>query len=64
MDHAKTASPVFLHKKKQFDGLMKLTVSITGMLAHACKDVCYAHYDLDLFAHDSNYNVDSCAKLL
>jgi hypothetical protein len=33
MDHAKTASLVFLHKTKQLDGIMKLPISITGMLA-------------------------------
>jgi hypothetical protein len=30
MDHAKTASPMFLHKTKQLDGLMKLHVSVTA----------------------------------
>jgi hypothetical protein len=33
MDHTKTASPVFSHKTKQLDGLMKLPVAVTGMLA-------------------------------
>jgi hypothetical protein len=64
MDHAKTASPVFSHKTKQLDGLMKLHVSVTGMLAHNHGDVRYAHYGLDIFVHDSNYIVDSFAKLL
>jgi hypothetical protein len=64
MDHAKTMSPVFLHKTKQWGGLMKLLVSITGMLAHGHGDVCYAHYGLDIFAHNSNYIVDSFTKLL
>jgi hypothetical protein len=39
MDHSKIASPVFLHKTKQLDGLMKLHVSITGMLVHGHVDV-------------------------
>jgi hypothetical protein len=64
MDHAKTASPVFSHKTKQLDGLMKLPVAVTGMLAHGHGDVCYAHYGLDIFAHDANYTVGSFAKLL
>ena len=64
IDHAKTASPVFSHKTKQLDGLMKLPVLITSMLVHGHADVCYAHYGLDIFAHDSNYIVGSFAKLL
>jgi hypothetical protein len=64
MDHAKIVSPVFSHKTKQLDGLMKLPVSITGMLAHGHGDVHYAHYGLDIFARDSNYTVGSFAKLL
>ncbi len=64
MDHAKTASPVFSHKTKHLDGLMKLPVSVTGMLAHGHGDVRYAHYGLDLYSHDSNYTVGSFAKLL
>jgi hypothetical protein len=64
MDHAKTASPIFLHKTKQLDGLMKLLVLVTGMLAHGHGDVRYAHYGLDIFAHDANYTVGSFAKLL
>jgi hypothetical protein len=64
MDHAKTSSPVFSHKTKQLDGLMKLPVSVTGMLAHGHGDVRYAHYSLDIFAHDANYIVGSFAKLL
>jgi hypothetical protein len=64
MDHAKTASPVFSHKTKQLDGLMKLHVSVIGILAHGHGDVRYAHYSLDIFAHDANYTVGSFAKLL
>lgn len=64
MDHAKTASPVFSHKSKELDGLMKLPVSVTGMIAHGHGDVRYAHYGLDIFSHDSNYTVGSFAKLL
>lgn len=54
MDHAKTASPIFLHKSKQLDGLMKLPISVTGMIAHGHGDVRYVHYGLDIFLHDSN----------
>jgi hypothetical protein len=64
MDHAKTALPVFSHKTKQLDRLMKLPVAVTGMLAHGHGDVRYAHYGLDIFAHDANYTVGSFAKLL
>jgi hypothetical protein len=39
-------------------------LSVTDMLAHGHGDVCYAHYGLDIFAHDSNYTVGSFAKLL
>jgi hypothetical protein len=53
-----------LHKTKQFDGLMKLPISIASILAHGHGDVRYAHYGLHLFVHDSNYIVDSLAKLL
>ena len=64
MDHAKTASPVFSHKSKELDGLVKLPISVTGMIAHGHADVRYAHYGLDVFAHDSNYTIGSMAKLL
>jgi hypothetical protein len=64
MDHAKTTSPVFSHKTKQVDGLMKLPVSVTSILAHGHGDNRYAHYGLDIFAHDSNYTVGSFAKRL
>ena len=64
MDHAKIASPIFLHKTKQLDGLMKLPVLVTGMLVHGYGDVCYTHYGLNIFAHDSNYTVGSFTKLL
>jgi hypothetical protein len=42
---------------------MKLHISITGMLVHGHRDVCYDHYGLDLFSHDSNYTIRSFAKL-
>jgi hypothetical protein len=64
MDHAKIVFPVFSHKTKQLDGLMKLPVSITSILAHGHGNVCYAHYGLDIFAHDSIYTVGSFTKLL
>ena len=49
MDHAKIASPVFPHKSKDLDGLVKLPLFVTGIIAHGHGDVCYAHYGLDLF---------------
>jgi hypothetical protein len=64
MDHAKTTSFVFLHKRKQLVELMKLHVSITGILTHHHGDIRYIHYSLDLFAHNSNHITDSLVKLL
>jgi len=64
MDHSKTASPVLSHKTKHLDGLMKLPVSVTGILAHGHADVRYAHYGLDIYPHDVNYTVGSFARLL
>ena len=64
MDHAKIASPVFSHKSKELDSLVKLPVFVTGMIAHGHGDVQYAHYGLDTFPHDSNYTIGSMAKLL
>jgi len=70
MDHArqngsyKTASLVFSYKSTQLDALTKLPISVTGMIAHGHGDVRYAHYDFDIFLHNSNYTVRSLAKLL
>ena len=64
MDHAKTASPVFSHKSKELDSLVKLPIAVTGMIAHGHGDMRYAHYGLDIFLHDSNYTIGSMAKLL
>ena len=64
MDHSKTASPVLSHKVKHLDGLMKLPVAVTGILAHGHVDQRYAHYGLDLYSHDANYTVGSFAKVL
>ena len=57
MDHSKTDSPIFSHKSKDLDGLVKLQVSVTGMIAHDHDDVRYAHYGLDMFAHNSNWHL-------
>lgn len=64
MDHSKTASLHFSHKKKAIDSLMKLPVAITRMIAHGHGDVRYAHYGLDIYPSDSNHTVGSIAKLL
>ena len=64
IDHSKTASPVLFHKVKHLDGLMKLPVAVTGILAHGHVDQRYAHYGLDLYSHDANYTVGSFAKVL
>ena len=44
MDHSKTASPVLFHKVKHLDGLMKLPIAVTGILAHGHVDQRYTHY--------------------
>ena len=64
MDHAKIASPVFFYKTKHFDGSTKLPFFVIRTLAHGHGNVRYAHYGLDLYPHDPNYNVGSIAKLL
>ena len=64
MDHAKTTSPVFSHKSKELESLVKLLVSMTGMIAHKHGDKHYAHNELDIFPYDSNYTIGLMAKLL
>ena len=64
MDHTKTTSSVFTHKSKELDGLVKLPVLVTGMIAYGHGDVRYAHYGLGIFPHDSNYTIGLMAKLL
>ena len=64
MDHTKSASFVFTYKTMHLDGLMKLPLSVAGMLGHGHGDVKYTHYGLDLYPHDANYTVISFAKLL
>ena len=64
MDHSKTASPVLSHKVKHLDGLMKLPIAMTSILAHGHVDQRYTHYGLDLYSHDANYTVRSFAKVL
>lgn len=64
VDHSKTASPCFAAKNKAVDGLMKLPVSVTGMLAHGHGDKRYAHYTLDVYPADNNQTIGSIAKLL
>ena len=63
MNHAKIAFPMFSHKTKHLDGITKLPLSVTSMLAHGHDNVRYAHYRLDLYPHDTNYTVGSFAKL-
>jgi hypothetical protein len=41
MDHSKIASPYFASKTKSLDGYLKLSVSITGMIAHGYGDKKY-----------------------
>ena len=37
IDHSKIDSPIFLYKSKELDGLVKLPVSVSGMIAHSLK---------------------------
>ena len=55
---------MFSHTTKHLDGLTKLFLSVTGILAHKYGDVRYAHYGLDLYPNDANYIIRSFAKLL
>ena len=64
MDHSKTASLILFHKVKHLDGLTKLPVAVTGILALGHIDKYYAHYGLDLYSHNANYKVESFAKVL
>ena len=64
MDHSKSASPVLSYKVYHLDGLMKLPIAVTSILAHGYVDQHYAHYGLDLYSYDANYIVGSFAKVL
>ena len=64
MNHVKTTCPIFSYKSKEIDGLMKLPIFVTGMIAHGHGDVHYTHYGLDIFPYDSNYTIGLIAKLL
>ena len=58
MELAKTLSPMFSYKEKYLDGLTKLPLSMTDMLAHEHGHVRYAYYKLDFYLHDANYIVE------
>ena len=65
MDHAKTiSSPHFSHKSKYMDSFMKLSISITGMIAHGHGDVHYAHYRLNIFPSDSKPHNGLFSKII
>ena len=61
MDHLKTNSSALFHKVKHLDGLMKLPLPVSGMLAHSHVDERYVHCGLDIYSHDANYSVGSFA---
>ena len=63
MDPTKTTSPMSFSKAKYLNGLTKLPLSVTSILAYGHGDVRYDHYGLDLYPHDTNYIVGSIAKL-
>jgi hypothetical protein len=48
MDYAKITFPMFLHKTKKLNGLMKLLHLVTEMLAHGNGDGRYAYYGLHI----------------
>ena len=54
IDHSKTTSLVLSHKVKHLDGLMKLSIAVTCILAHGHVDQRYSDYGLDLYSHDAN----------
>ena len=64
MDHAKTALPCFISKRKSIDSFMRLPIAMTSMIAHGHRDVKFAHFSLDLYLGDSYHTIDSVAKLL
>ena len=64
MDHSKPASPHYSHKTKATDSYMRMSVAVTGMIAHGHGDVKYAHYGLETFPTNSNHTIGSIAKLL
>ena len=66
VDLIKIVSLMFLPEIKQFDKhvLSRFHVLLTSMLAHSHRGVCLIYYDLDPYAHDSNYIVGSFIRLL
>jgi hypothetical protein len=66
VDLIKIVSLVFLLETKQFDKhvFSRFHVLLISMLAHSHEGVCYIYYDLDPYAHDSNYFARSFTKLL
>jgi len=63
MDHVETTSLVFTHKN-EVDGLVKLPLFVTGVIAHGHGDVHYMHYSLDIFPPNLIKTINSIAKLL
>ena len=63
MNHVKIAFSIFSHKIKHLDGLTKLPLFMTGMLAHGHGDVRYTYYELDVYLYDTNYTIGSIGKL-
>lgn len=64
MIHSKTTSSCFVFQSKATNGLLKLPISMTQMLAHGHGDIIYAHYALGLYLVDSNHTIGSIAKFL
>jgi hypothetical protein len=64
MDQSKTMSLHFFYKNKNIDSLMRLPISVIGMIAHGYGDIWYAYYNLELYLSESSHYVDLIAKLL
>ena len=64
IDHSKAALLELPYRVKHIDGLTKLPLAVTGMLAHGHVDMRHAYYSLEIYSHDANYTVGSFAKLL
>ena len=64
MDHSKMASPHFSHKTNVTESFMKMSVAVTGIIAHGHGNVRYAHYGVGIFPTDSNHTIGSIARLL
>jgi len=64
MDQSKIALPDLFHKTKATDSLMKMSITITGMITHRHGNIQYVYYRVGIFPTDSNHTIGSIAKML